>query len=235
MPKTLSTKRLDHWFPRKKNQKFTEIDCYVAPHNKREEVAEKASTAAFKMPKTHNKVPVQMTRMSGAFTDYNKQFRKKRSQPIVTKYQKFNTWGNSKAKGKYHHDKMTKFEDKLKFKRKPEPKDKQLNTEAVEEKQQIITTGTEVRGYKKLDKRLAKMNIKRDMIKDNRGNLFKSGGYYQAGRRFRQYEKETQRFDEKYIAIEEEPDEFSSLEKAFEQQRLRYSNNPNIKTGNLGI
>ena len=233
--KKLSTKRLDHWFPQKFQEKFTEIDCYVAPHNKREDIAEKASTKPFKLPNTNNKTPVQMTRMSGAFSDYNKTFRKKRSQPIVSKYQNFNTWGNSKAKGKYHHDKMTKFEDKLKFKRKPDPKDRQLNTEAVEENEQIDTTGTEVRGFKKLDKRQAKINIKRDMVKDNRGNLFKSGGFYQAGRRFREYENETKRFDEKYIDIEAEPDEFSSLEKAFEQQRLRYSNNPNIKTGNLGI
>lgn len=234
MPKKLSTKNLTHWFPQKMKE-YSENKNNVAHHNKREEIAENASKKPFKMPNTNDKTPVQMTRMSGAFTDYNRTFRKKRNQPIVSKYQKFDTWGNSKAKGKYHHDKMTKFEDKLKFKRKPDPKDKQLNTEAVEENAQVDTTGTEVRGFKKLDKRQAKMNIKRDMVKSNRGDNFKSGGFYQAGRRFREYENQTKRFDEKYIDIESEPDEFSSLEKAFEQQRLRYSNNPNIKTGNLGI
>lgn len=232
--KKLSTKRLDSWFPSKR-QEFTEIKSKVAAHSTREETAEKASNKEFKMPRTSNKTPQQMTRMSGAFNDYNKEFRKKRSQPKTTKYQQFNTWGNSKAKGKYHHNKMTKFEDKLKFKRKPDPKDKQLNTEAVEETQQIINTGTEVRGFRILDKNLAKRNIKRDMLKNNRGNNFKDAGFYQAGKRFRDYEKQTKRFDEKFQEIEQEPDEFSSLEKAFEEQRLRYSNNPNIKTGNLGI
>ena len=233
--KTLSTKRLDVWWPSKPNQEFTEIKSKVAPHAEREEVAEKASNNEFKMPKTNNKVPQQMLRMSGAFNDYNQEFRKKRSQPRLNKYQDFSTWGNSNAKGKYHHDKMTKFEDKIKFKRKSDPKDRQLNTEAVEENEQIDTTGTEVRGFRILDKNLAKRNIQRDMIKDNRGNNFKDAGFYQAGRRFRDYEKQTKRFDEQFQLIEEEPDEFSDLEKNVELQRLRYSNNPNIKTGNLGI
>ena len=84
MPKKLSTKNLTHWFPQKMKE-YSENKNNVAHHNKREEIAENASKKPFKMPNTNNKTPVQMTRMSGAFTDYNRTFRKKRNQPIVSK------------------------------------------------------------------------------------------------------------------------------------------------------
>ena len=162
------------------------------------------------LPKKVTGFTPQLTRFSGQFNDFNKEWREKREKPGRNKYVLPSHYG-SQAAGYYHHDKEKKVHVKF-HKIKAPPKEKQLNPVTLEKQEQRTTEGSEIAGKQKLSHAQAMAEIRKKMKKINRG-INQKKGYYGSGMRYNAYVRQTVREDSKYKELNaKNDDEFTTIE-----------------------
>lgn len=160
----------------------------------------------------------QQTRLSGAFNDFNKEFKKVRGMNHPNPMRLPDYMGGNNAKGLFKASQEDYFskDETLKLKFKP----RRLNLfllDPVEttKQEQRTTQGTEIRGKETaLDKKVAQREV--DYLykkKRNRGGRSggKEGGAYQGGQSFNDYNKDISKQDNTYKALNQEQDEFRSI------------------------
>ena len=165
------------------------------------------------LPTTLEEIPVY-TKSSGAFLDFNKQFKNVRFKDHKNKFQKLSHYGNG-AHGFFRHDGKNQLEEieDLQFKKPHSIKFKVLDYVETIKEEQRTTSGAEIAGNENLlshEKALGEM--RRLMTKRNRGGRSgKDGGAYQGGHRYNVYNEEMVKSDTKFQKYLAEPDEFRSI------------------------
>jgi len=164
----------------------------------------------------------KFTELSNQFNDYNKNFKNVRSQPIQSSMQKksWDYWGNG-GHGRYKSYKWNPngVDGKLQFKHHKK-KEYDINNKELEEEKQRTEEGAEVRGYVKLNKKKATRDNKKIMEKTNRG-IDNKKGWWAAGNRFKDYEKQAIHSDTNYKKFVEDVGEFQNLNKNKEYKALQ--------------
>lgn len=167
------------------------------------------------VPYIRNKVveiPVE-DRSSGAFLDFNTEWTKTKFKDHHNKFQKLSHYGNG-GHGFYRHDKGNQLEEieDLTFKKSKMLKFKTLNYVETIKEEQRTTNGSEIAGKQVLshDKALAEM--RKTMIKRNRGGRSgKEGGAYQGGHMFNVYNEKIVNKDNEFQKLNQKQEEFRSI------------------------
>lgn len=182
------------------------------------------------IPKKLTWVP-KYTEWSHQFNDFNDQYRKVRGHPQRNKMRQPSRDG-AQAQGRYHHDKETHHLIKN-IKYRQSHKEIEIPDINIEMETQRDQTGAEIRGFVKLNMNKAKADVKQLVKKVNRGRNHHSG-YWAHGNRYKQFIKETQRYDNKFKSIEAEPDEFKSLA-AQKKTEMNDKNEKYVKDDGFGL
>ena len=158
------------------------------------------------------------TRRSGAFNDFNPQFRKLNNINHTNKYRLPNMMGGNNAKGYYKHDTQDYFEkdETIKMKHRIR-KIKETRLDPVENalQEQRDTEGTEIRGKETmLNKKRAEQKVKLLFkTKRNRGgyDAGKDGGAFSGGFAYTEYNNTQIKQDNKFKELNSQQEEFKSI------------------------
>lgn len=165
------------------------------------------------VPYKRNKVVdiPQQTRFSGAFNDFNSEWRKERQIRTRMNPMRLKDYAGNGARGFHHHSKTK--EKGTKFDRYKQPKQTELKIKEAIKEEQRTTEGAEIRGKEVLNHQQALMDIKKKMYKRNRGGLNggKDGGAYQGGWKYIMYNDDTIRRDRTFAKLNRKQDEFRSI------------------------
>lgn len=164
------------------------------------------------IPNTITEIPVY-TKSSGAFLDFNKQFKDARFKDHHNKFQLLSHYGNG-GHGYFRHNGKNQLEEieDLNFKKSKMLKFKTLDYIETIKEEQRTTMGSEIAGEVVLSHEKALGEMRRLMTKRNRGGRSsKRGGAYQGGHRYNTYNEEIVNNDTKFQKFLAEPDEFRSI------------------------
>ena len=164
------------------------------------------------IPTTIQEIPVY-SKSSGAFLDFNKQFKKERFKQHHNKFQLLSHYGNG-GHGYFRHNGKNQLEEieDLNFKKSKLLKFKTLDFVETIKEEQRTTMGSEVAGNEQFSHDKALGEMRRLMTKRNRGGRSsKSGGAYQGGHRYNTYNEQIVKSDNKFQKYLAEPDEFRSI------------------------
>lgn len=166
------------------------------------------------VPYKRNKVVEipQQTRFSGAFNDFNSEWRKERQIRTRINPMRLNDYAGNGARGFHHHSKTK--EKRHKFFRYKQPKlAPELKIKEAITQEQRTTEGAEIRGKEVFNHQQALMEIKQKMRKTNRGGFTggKDGGAYTGGWRYIMYNDDTIRNDRTFARLNKQQDEFRSI------------------------
>jgi len=216
----------------KRQSIFTENDNHKPIYDEWEKLAPTSvkKTAQNALPNTFKPYNVSV-RHSGAFNDFNTQFREKRGRNHTNKYRLPNYMGGNNAKGRYKHateDYFSKDETiKVKYKMR-KPKRMEIGRDILAEQEQRTTEGAEIRGKVKLNPRKAKAEINLiERTKRNRGgwNAGKDSGAFQGGFAYTGYNDTQIKKDSKFKELNAQQDEFRSI---VEGEIMNSGDNANI-------
>jgi len=196
---------------------YTENDNYSPMYDEWEKLTPSVKkTEQTKLPNTF--VPYNVSvRHSGAFNDFNSQFREKRGRNHNNKHRLPNYMGGNNAKGLYKHSTQDYFSKdetiKVKYKMR-KPKRMEINRDILAEQEQRTTEGPEIRGQVKLDPRKAKAEVNLiERTKRNRGgwNAGKDSGAFQGGFSYTGYNATQIKKDSKFKELNAQQTEFRSI------------------------
>ena len=201
----------------KRQSIYTENDNYSPMYDEWEKLTPSVKkTEQTKLPNTF--VPYNVSvRHSGAFNDFNSQFREKRGRNHNNKHRLPNYMGGNNAKGLYKHSTQDYFSKdetiKVKYKMR-KPKRMEINRDILAEQEQRTTEGPEIRGQVKLDPRKAKAEVNLiERTKRNRGgwNAGKDSGAFQGGFSYTGYNATQIKKDSKFKELNAQQTEFRSI------------------------
>ena len=203
----------------KRQSIYTENDNYKPAYDEWEKLAPSSikKSAQKKLPNTF--VPYNVSvKHSGAFNDFNKNFREKRGRNHNNKHRLLNYMGGNNAKGKYKHNTEDYFskDETIKCKYKiRKPKRMELNRDEVAKQEQRTTEGAEICGKQTaLNIRKAKAQVKLiEKTKRNRGgwNAGKDSGAFQGGFDYTGYNNTQIKKDNQFKKLNAQQNEFRSF------------------------
>jgi len=201
----------------KRQSIYTENDSYTPMYDEWEKLTPSVKKTEQKpLPNTFKPYNVSVEH-SGAFNDFNTQFREKRGRNHNNRYRLPNYMGGNNAKGMYKHateDYFSKDETlKVKYKMR-KPKRMEIDRDVLAEQEQRTTEGTEIKGKVKLDKKKAKAEVNLiERTKRNRGgwNAGKDSGAFQGGFSYTGYNATQIKRDNKFKQLNAQQDEFRSI------------------------
>jgi len=202
--KTTTTKRLSIYTENnehpKKDKDYLGIPSLV-----------KGSSVPYKRSKVVE-IPVS-ERSSGAFLDFNSEWSNNKFKEHHNRHQKLSHYGNGGA-GFYRHDKGNKLEEieSLKFKKSKLLKFKHLNYVETIKEEQRTTNGSEIAGKQVLSHQKAMAEMRKTMVKRNRGGRSgKDGGAYQGGHMYNIYNEAQVFKDNEFQRLNEKQEEFKTI------------------------
>ena len=175
-------------------------------------------------------IPVE-NRSSGAFLDFNTEWTNTKFKDHHNRHQKLSHYGNG-GRGNFRHDKGNQLEaiEHLHFKTPKKVQFKPLSIVETIKEEQRTTMGSEVAGKSVFSHQKALEEIRKTMIKRNRGGRSgKGGGAYQGGHMYNIYNEKQVFKDEEFKKLNEEQKEFRTITEGIED--LENYGNLNIKKG----
>lgn len=215
----------------KRQSIYTENDSYKSAYDSWEKLTPSVTKApSAPIPSTFKPWNIS-TRHSGAFNDFNKQFRDKRQIPGENKFRLKNFMGGNNAKGLYKQDQEDYFMKdetlKIKYKMRKE-KRMEVDRDELATQEQRTTEGAEIRGQVQLNERKARAEINLiERTKRNRGgwNAGKDAGAFQAGFDYTGYNATQVKKDNEFKKLNAQQDEFRSI---VEGEMMNSGGNANI-------
>ena len=185
------------------------------------------------VPYIRNKVveiPVE-ERSSGAFLDFNTEWTATKFKNRHNRHQILSYYGNG-GRGNFRHDKGNQLEEieDLKFKTHKGTTHSKLDIVETIKEEQRTTNGAEIAGKEAFSQQKALEEIRKTMVKRNRGGRSgKRGGAYQGGHMYNIYNEAQVFKDNEFQKLNEEQKEFRTITEGIED--LENYGNLNIKKG----
>jgi len=203
----------------KRQSIYTENDSHKPIYDEWENLAPESvkKSAQTKLPTSF--VPWNISvKNSGAFNDFNTQYREKRGRNHNNKHRLPNYMGGNNAKGFYKHATEDYFsrDETIKCKYKiRKPKRMEINRDELAKQEQRTTEGAEIRGLETaLNIAKAKAEVKLvEKTKRNRGgwNAGKDSGAFQGGFNYTGYNATQIKKDNEFKRLNSQQDEFRSI------------------------
>lgn len=215
----------------KRQSIYTENDNYAPAYDSWEKLTPSVKKPpSAPIPSTFKPYNISV-RYSGAFNDFNKQFREKRQMPHENKFRLKNYMGGNNAKGLYKQDQEDYFSKdetlKLKYKMR-KVKRMEVDRDELATQEQRTTEGAEICGKVELDARKAKAEVNLiERTKRNRGgwNAGKDAGAFQGGFDYTGYNATQVKKDNEFKKLNAQQDEFRSI---VEGEIMNSGDNANI-------